>query len=83
MGLFDHVKHEADCYKCGHRLTSWQSKSGPCDLVTLEPWQVTNLYTGCPKCKAWNEYTVEADVEHIVREVTFVRVPQKEDEQDD
>jgi len=73
MGMFDYVEWEADCYKCGHTLTSWQSKDGPCDLGTVEPWQVQHLYTGCPKCKAWNEYTVDADLEIKVNSVSFTR----------
>lgn len=79
MGMYDHVNFEADCYACGCKLTGWQSKSGPCDLLTLKPWQVDNLYTHCPKCGRWNEYTVEADVEHIVHNINFERVTQRDE----
>ena len=77
MGMFDNVNHEADCYKCGHKLTNWQSKDGPCNMETLEPWQVTNLYTYCPKCDAWNEYSVDADLEINVKGIKFTRVEDK------
>jgi hypothetical protein len=80
MGMFDNVRYEAPCYKCGHLLTGWQSKSGPCDMVTLEPWQVTNLYSICPKCAAWNEYTVDADLEIKVHSVKFIRVAEPEED---
>jgi len=70
MGMFDNVKYSRACYKCGHTLTDWQSKDGPCMLDTLETWQVTNLYTPCLKCQAWNEYTVEV----IVASIEFTRV---------
>lgn len=80
MGMFDHVRHEADCYKCGHNLTRWQSKSGPCNMGTVEPWQVNTLYTNCPKCKAWNQYDVEADVEIKVNSIVFTRATWDDDE---
>lgn len=58
MGMFDYVRFEAPCAKCGTSLIGWQSKSGDCELETLEPWQVHWMYTGCNKCGLWNEYKV-------------------------
>jgi len=74
MGMFDHVNYSRECYNCGHVLTGWQSKSGPCTMETLEPWQVTNLYTNCPECGAWNEYKVDAEVEVTVKSIEFTNV---------
>lgn len=69
MGMFDDVTYTAPCAKCGHKLTDWQSKSGPCALLRLNPVDVTNFYTSCPKCKQWNEYDVKGVVVNIVRRV--------------
>ena len=74
MGMFDHVKYEAPCAKCGVILTDWQSKDGPCLLQTLDPHQVRNFYTSCDACKQWNEYDV------IPRDIVLVRrVPGEDD----
>ena len=56
MGMFDEVKYEAPCWKCGEILKHWQSKDGPCNLLTLFPTEVDNFYDSCGKCGAWNEY---------------------------
>ena len=69
MGMFDKVKYEAPCHYCEHILTEWQSKDGPCTLDMLEPWQVHYFYEHCPKCGGWNQYLVNAVVEHIVHKV--------------
>ena len=59
MGMFDYVEYEAPCYKCGHILTEWQSKDGPCLLEDLTISDVSYFYESCSKCSAWNEYNVE------------------------
>lgn len=59
MGMFDHVSYSAKCVCCGFVLTRWQTKDGPCLLMTLDPPEVRNFYTTCPNCHAWNEYDVE------------------------
>ena len=67
MGMFDYIKFEAPCPKCGNIMDDFQSKDGPCNLETLEPWQVDHFYASCNKCKAWVTGVVDADVEHIVK----------------
>ena len=73
MGMFDYIKYEAPCPKCGTKITSWQSKDGDCDLATLEPWQVRWFYAPCPGCKSWIDAKVDAEIEHVVKkcEVTL------------
>ena len=67
MGMFDNIKYEAPCPKCGNILDDWQSKDGPCVLDKLEPWQVQHFYTLCKKCGSWVTGDVDAEVDHIVK----------------
>lgn len=66
MGMFDNVKYEAPCPKCGAVQTEWQSKDGNCFLETLEPWQVSHFYCMCRKCGQWIDASVDAEVEKTV-----------------
>ena len=59
MGMFDWIKYEAKCEKCGEQLKGFQSKDGPCELLKLEPKDVINFYTSCDKCNAWHDFTVD------------------------
>ena len=56
MGMYDDIKLEIDCPKCGTKMQEFQSKDGPCILAELEYWEVSNFYGGCPKCKVWIEF---------------------------
>lgn len=63
MGMFDHIKFEANCINCGEKLTDFQSKDGPCILENLSPAQLVvlaggraNFYDYCDNCKFMNEY---------------------------
>lgn len=67
MGMFDYVKYEAPCPKCGTKITNWQTKDSDCSLTTVEPWQVDKFYAPCPHCHAWIDAKVTAEVEHIVK----------------
>lgn len=58
MGMFDYVNYTCPCPNCGTPLSGFQSKSGPCLLLTLEPKDVRNLYTSCRNCNHWIEYHV-------------------------
>ena len=58
MGMFDHVEYGAPCYKCGEKLTDFQSKDAQCMMGVLEPKDVRCFYTICEKCQTWNEYEV-------------------------
>ena len=75
MGMFDYVQHEAPCYNCGEILAVWQSKSGDCWLDTLTTDEVTNFYTSCDECGAWNEYNAIMPTPR-----SFERVIQPEEE---
>jgi hypothetical protein len=67
MGMFDYVRYSAKCPICEGLITEWQSKSGPCRMDTLEPWQVDSFHAPCSRCHAWVDATVEAEVEHVVK----------------
>lgn len=56
MGMFDYVNYEMKCPTCGETVTGFQSKSGPCLLITVDPWSVDNFYSSCKKCGTWIEY---------------------------
>ena len=58
MGMFDYVKYEANCRKCGHPLADFQSKDGDCVMDTLDPGQVRHFYTSCDKCGTWHNFKV-------------------------
>ena len=58
MGMFDDVHFEMDCPKCGAHLNSFQSKSGHCELDTVEPDGLGNFYSSC-RCGAWIEFSRE------------------------
>lgn len=73
MGMFDFVKYEASCKKCGHVLKKgWQSKSGECELLELPASDVQNVYTICNKCQEWNEYHKAFDT--LTQRYAFVLV---------
>ena len=57
MGMFDDVKFEMDCPKCGKKITGFQSKDGSCTLDTLHFWEVDNFYSDCENCQIWIEFT--------------------------
>lgn len=50
MGLFDYVTYTAPCPICGKPLTKWQSKSGPCACLRVEPSEVDRFYDHCENC---------------------------------
>jgi len=56
MGMFDYIKFEMACPKCGAKVSGFQSKDGPCCLIELEYWEVDNFYSSCPQCQTWIEY---------------------------
>lgn len=59
MGMFDYVIYECPCPHCGRTLKDFQSKSGPCLLLELQPKQVVNFYTWCENCKNQVEFRVK------------------------
>lgn len=62
MGMFDYVRYEADCRKCGKPLNDFQSKSAhdqECLMRILEPKDVGDFYTNCRNCDTWNKFEVQ------------------------
>ena len=51
--MFDYIKYEMECPECGHKIDSFQSKDGDCQLHTLNYWEVNNFYTICNNCGVW------------------------------
>lgn len=61
--MFDYVRYEAPCKKCGKILTNWQSKDGECLLNHLEPREVERFYALCmdSSCWTWNRRIVVSE----------------------
>jgi len=59
--MFDYVKHEMDCPKCGAKITGFQSTDGPCVLAELEYWEVDNFYSSCHNCDVWVEFILRRE----------------------
>lgn len=57
MGMCDYIDYTCHCPHCGHKVSGFQSKSGPCMSETLKPWAVFSFYTSCTNCRTWIEYT--------------------------
>lgn len=55
--MFDDVAIELPCPKCSAPLTGFQSKDGPCEMLTVTPADVANFYARCKKCDTWVEYS--------------------------
>ena len=53
MGMFDRIKYEMDCPKCGYKVNSFQSKDAQCLLADLDFWEVDNFYDACGNCGLW------------------------------
>lgn len=69
MGMFDWVNFEYDCPICGSKVTGFQSKDGPCELKTLEYWQVNNFYTHCDTCDYWVEFKLKKELRNPYRPI--------------
>ena len=54
MGMFDDVKFELDCLKCGARVTGFQTKDREIPMMDmLDPLDLMHFYSSCDKCDAW------------------------------
>jgi len=58
MGMFDNVIYKANCKRCGKPLGDFQTKDGDCVLEDLTPDKISNFYTSCDSCNAWNDFKV-------------------------
>lgn len=63
MGMFDHVNVDIPCPECGGTV-DWQSKDGPCGLMTLDPTEVG--YFGCYCTTCQKTFTYSRD-RHLAR----------------
>ena len=64
MGMFDYVRFECACPKCGANVTDFQTKDGDRVFEILEPQQVNQFYSSCQHCRTWIEFNAE-----VLREV--------------
>ena len=58
MGMFDFVDVVVRCPKCNTEVKGFQSKDGPCEMLTIPLDGVDNLYSRCsnPECDLWLEF---------------------------
>lgn len=56
MSMYDIIEFTYNCPHCDYVLTQFQSKDASRLMLTLEPSDVSNFYTVCPKCKAFIEF---------------------------
>lgn len=64
MGMFDRVKYQYTCPKCGCLMDDFQTKDKECDLDYYEAHEVDNFYTGCgdySKCRIFVEFYHQGD----------------------
>ena len=59
MGMFDWVDVIVRCPQCNTEVRGFQSKDGPCKLLTISLERVDHLYTRCPndECDLWLDFT--------------------------
>jgi len=56
MGMFDWVKFEMNCPKCGGKVDGFQTKDLDRSLSVVEINDINNFYAPCDKCGAWIEF---------------------------
>ena len=69
--MFDYVNVVIPCPKCGEEISGFQSKDERCSLEVIDPTQVANFYSSCPKCGTWVEYIREYDNNPPYRDTPF------------
>jgi len=57
--MFDYVNYECTCPVCHSKVDGFQSKSGDCELETIEPTSVDNFYSSCKKCGCWINFSAK------------------------
>lgn len=61
--MFDYVHApKVECPYCHNEIpenSEWQSKDGECMLEVIDWKDVDRLYTNCPTCGEWVEFTRE------------------------
>lgn len=64
MGMYDTVRFAIPCPECGEPVSGFQSKDGPCELLELQPHDVSNFYAPCRSCETWIEFTRQKPQPH-------------------
>jgi len=53
MGMFDYINIGIECPECKNKVNDFQSKDGPCSLLTLDLWEIDHCYCLCGNCGSW------------------------------
>ena len=56
MGMFDYVDISIKCPECLEWVSGFQSKDGPCRLLTIPLERVDSLHAKCKNCGKWLEF---------------------------
>lgn len=56
MGMFNWVKFEMACPKCGAKVDGFQTKDGDLTMAEVDALSVCEFYSACPKCDSWIEF---------------------------
>jgi hypothetical protein len=57
MGMFDYVNVEMPCPHCDKPMRGFQTKDSACEMDTVDPDGIANLYATCQNCKRWIEFS--------------------------
>lgn len=63
--MFDYVRYEAPCRKCGLLLTNWQTKDLDepfCNILEVDNPQIQRFYDNCKTCDTWNEFEKHGNI---------------------
>ena len=55
MGMYNYVRFECECPRCGSGVNGFQTKDGDLSLSLVEAGDVDNFYAPCYGCGAWLE----------------------------
>ena len=58
--MFDWIKFEMKCLKCGEKMDGFQSKDSICAMYGLDFWEVRNFYTNCANCNSWVDFYLKS-----------------------
>lgn len=53
MGMFDYVKFEMACPKCGKPISEFQTKDLERELITVDYKSTKSFYGMCESCRTW------------------------------
>lgn len=66
MGMFDYVKYEMPCPKCGLKVNNFQTKDTGCDLEKVPYWHTDTFYGSCDNCDVWIEFFLKENAKPFI-----------------